>query len=376
MIDYKEIFERHSVSKGFSFSSSTELRSRSETLMFNISGGVPLEQEIAGLKETPAKENRQANTQLCLRTDGWHKIGNSGRHHLAFTMLGHFMLDATDEVRTKLEMLLFALEYMKKLGINREAIYCTAHPHDLSAQMLLRKIGFNNSECTLDDKLKSVDPLAKRAGYRVEYGHKGPDGIPREIWNIVFHQFDASTGRKLNQISGDSGASLERLAATAEGVSNNYLSSIWRSKVSLISETTHCPPNQSLYRLADFMGASLHLLGQGYVPAPNREGYIARKITREMLSMGIVAGVKPEQLFLSLIKLLEHNDYKNYDSRRIFPEVEKERQKLVQCCSSKPVQKYIASRGDLNDEDIKYLKDTYGVPEALSPLMANKSWHP
>ncbi len=89
----------------------------STTVPFCISGGVPYEAAIAGDIITTGQF---ASMQTCIRTAKLEGIGSTGRHHICFDMLGHFMLGNASSLNTKIHMIEAAYSFLIAFGLNEE----------------------------------------------------------------------------------------------------------------------------------------------------------------------------------------------------------------------------------------------------------------
>ncbi|QQS22550.1 hypothetical protein IPM19_02865 [bacterium] len=158
---YNEIKD-HFRTYGFNWQDSVPILSSNPKLLFNISGGVIFESTISD-GVTPEKA-RVVSVQTCLRTDGWEKIGYSGRHHLAFDMLGHFSLYEDKEDKVKGVMIESAWNYLtQRLGINPGLLSATVHPQDTTSQKFGKNFGVKTAA---NDGNVTYTPTRNRCGVR------------------------------------------------------------------------------------------------------------------------------------------------------------------------------------------------------------------
>ena len=127
----KDSFKSFSSEYGFVYHESEPLIAKEGSrLLFNISGGVKYQNELLELKEPD--EKKVSSIQRCLRTDGMKSIGYSGRHHLFFEMLGHFMFYESAEKETKEEFIKFAYDFLVNVvGLDKNRLFVTVHPQDI-----------------------------------------------------------------------------------------------------------------------------------------------------------------------------------------------------------------------------------------------------
>ncbi|MEG1142556.1 MAG: alanine--tRNA ligase-related protein, partial [Clostridia bacterium] len=162
----KEEFISYANSSEFKYCVSDSIVASSDSrLLFNISGGVKYQEELLGKKET--QEKKVASIQSCIRTDNMEGIGYTGRHHLFFEMLGHFMFYSSREYECKNEFINFAYNYLTQIiGLDKNRIFATIHPEDTISQNIWKRIG--NSNLILNDNNFFVSPYAEKSALRTE----------------------------------------------------------------------------------------------------------------------------------------------------------------------------------------------------------------
>ena len=110
-----------------------------------------------------------------------------------------------------------------------------------------------------------------------------------EVWNDVFMQYEKRDGKiisKLPKPSVDTGAGLERLTMTLQGVDNIYDTDLLKSVMDKIKVTAsnwssdRLESLRSARILADHMKAAVHLIADGVVPSNTDRGYVLRKLIR------------------------------------------------------------------------------------------------
>src|SRR5213595_772012 len=206
------------------------------TLLFTNAGMVQFKRVFQGVER---RDYARATTcQKCVRAGGKHndleQVGHTARHHTFFEMLGNFSFGDY----FKKEAIEYAWEWVTGkdwLGIAPDRLYITVHHSDDEARRLWRQIaGIPESRIFgLGDKdnfwqMGETGPCGPCSEILVDMREKGEgrstpslddfvrrseEGKFREIWNLVFMQFDqqADGSRKpLPAPSVDTGAGLER----------------------------------------------------------------------------------------------------------------------------------------------------------------------
>ncbi len=104
-----------------------------------------------------------------------------------------------------------------------------------------------------------------------------------EIWNNVFMQYEKKNGKiigKLPKPSVDTGAGLERLAMTLQGVDNVYDTDLLKPVMDKIKELSKNWDLVSARIVSDHIRASIFLIGEGVLPSNTDRGYVLRKLIR------------------------------------------------------------------------------------------------
>ena len=142
-----------------------------------------------------------------------------------------------------------------------------------------------------------------------------------EIWNDVFMQYEKKNGKIVGNLpapSVDTGAGLERLTMTLQGVDNIYdtdlLSPVMQkiaelSKISIFNETQL----KSARIVADHIRASSFLIADGVIPSNTDRGYVLRKLIRRAVRHAQILGIDENGKINELIDVIA-NIYKGiYD---------------------------------------------------------------
>ena len=364
---YDEI-KRHFGAFGFKWQDSVPIVSSNPKLLFNISGGVIFEDVIS--HGTIPESSRIVSVQTCLRTDEWEKIGRSGRHHLAFDMLGHFSFYEGNEAEVKDVMIESAWRYLTAcLGINPNTLSATVHPQDTTSQIVWKKLGVGTVN---NDGNVTYTPTRNRCGVRTEIVWHNPDtGKSMELWNLVFTEFqgDILFHSPLEKIAADSGASIDRIVTAVECRPNDYENSNWKGVINSITERSKVRDQAIMCRLADLGKAAVLLVSQGLRPGNKAADYVLRKFIRE-------AFILCQQTSIPFDEFVTISGNQWSSSVKVVKTVFAEEVSKFEKCLERGRKEYqkLTSRRNvpLVESDIEYLSSTFGFPRALVELEESK----
>ncbi|MDE1974978.1 MAG: alanine--tRNA ligase [Patescibacteria group bacterium] len=292
--------------------------------LFNTAGMQPLIPYLLGKPyEKDGKViTRLVDSQKCLRTTDLDDVGDK-RHATFFEMLGNWSLGDY----FKREAIEWSFEFLTSqtegLGLDPHKLYVTVFEGDLNAPRDDEASGIwreifkkNNIDCGGDtskgEKGRIFFMPAKNNWW--EAGDNGPcgpdsemffDAIDRfkgglisledyidaedksdlvEVWNDVFMQYEKKDGKvvgKLPKPSVDTGAGLERLAMTMQGVDNIYDTDLLKPVMDLMSDDSLTVKNKRI--IADHLRASAFLITDGVTPSNTDRGYILRRLIRRAI---------------------------------------------------------------------------------------------
>ena len=350
---------------GFDFSQSIDIKTSNPTLLFNISGGVRYESVLSG-DEAPPTPSSIASVQRCIRSDSLSKIGYSGRHHIAFDMLGHFNFFDHDELGAKQVAIVSAHQLLQELNI--KDLFARCHPDDDISKSILASLGVDILE---DASNIHVCNNERRSGNRVEFGRM-IGGSPTEMWNIVFTLYEGIDDSRtpLSRVAFDSGASLDRLITAANGKETDYETRHWRDVIEQIDNRV---PYGIACRAADFARAASVLTQSGVAPGSKKQEYVARKVFSEL------ARLEASNPNLDVGNIL-HNVTTMHDTRADTRELlgiyeaEVARVARVVALGARAVQARLKkSAGVLSSHDYEYLRSTHGLDQEAVECIAKSS---
>jgi len=308
--------------------SSSLVPANDPTLLFTNAGMNQFKDVFLGLEKRDY--NRATTSQKCVRAGGKHNdlenVGFTNRHHTFFEMLGNFSFGDY----FKKDAIAYAWELITSpewFGIPKEKLYATIFkgengvPRDAEAYDLwlgqgvpkerIYEFGSKDNFWQMGDTgpCGPCSELHYDMGvFASDQGHKdcefGCDcGRYVEIWNLVFMQFDRDATGTLSLLpkpSIDTGAGLERLAATVLNISDpakfsNYDTDLFTPLIKRAAELTFgggpkVIPKPSLRVIADHARAATFLISDGVIPSNEGRGYVLRKIVRRAITHGRLLG--------------------------------------------------------------------------------------
>ncbi|MCZ0936971.1 MAG: alanine--tRNA ligase [Gemmatimonadetes bacterium] len=382
------------------------------TLMFTNAGMVQFKGIFTGETERPSPP-RAVTSQKCLRVSGKHndleEVGRTARHHTFFEMLGNFSFgdyfkrDAID----------FAWEWVTgDLGLEPGRLWATVHHDDDDAfDLWLKRTSIPESRIRrMGDKdnfwqMGDTGPCGPCSELHYDLRTERDDRITDaqfeaageadriiEFWNLVFMQFDRApdgTDTPLPAPSIDTGAGLERIAALLQGVGTNYhtdlfLPIIEAAEQGLGIEYSRAPEDWEdgvAFRvLADHARAVAFLLADGVFPSNEKRGYVLRRILRRAVRHYWLLG-RRDPLLHDLVGVVADR------MSATFPELEARREHLLSTTRAEEELFLSTIEGGMREidrampeggsgtvaGDVAFkLKDTYGIPEDLTGLIARE----
>ncbi len=306
--------------------------------LFNTAGMQPLVPYLLG--EPHPQGTRLVDVQKVLRTVDIDDIGDK-THATFFEMLGNWSLGDY----FKQEAINWSYDFLTSkeegLGLDPNRLYVTVFegdenaPRDEEAANIWREIfsknkiegnrifylpakknwweAGDNGPCGPDTEMYyDVSNKFKGKGLTHEEFLKADDNRDVvEIWNDVFMQYEKKDGKiiaKLPKPSVDTGAGLERLCMTLQGVDNIYDTDLLKSTIDKIKLISSNYNEKSARIVADHVRASVMLISDGVIPSNSDRGYVLRKLIRRA-----VRHFDKLQINSNIIEIVENiqNKYKD-----------------------------------------------------------------
>ncbi|MFA7050976.1 MAG: alanine--tRNA ligase [Bacilli bacterium] len=283
------------------------------TLLWINAGIAPLKKYFDG-RETP-KRNRLANVQKSIRTNDIENVGVTARHHTFFEMLGNFSIG--DYFRK--EALTWAYEILfseKWFNLDKKNIYFSYYPEDLETKKMWMKLGVEEERliplegnfweigdgpcgpCTeiFYDRGVKYDP--ENIGLKLIIDDLDNDRYV-EIWNIVFSQFNAESGKKREEYKElpskniDTGMGLERIVSIIQETDTNFETDLFMPIINDIEKLSGVKySGQMAFKvIADHIRSVTFAISDGANVSNEGRGYVLRRLIRRAVRYGKKLGL-------------------------------------------------------------------------------------
>lgn len=303
--------------------------------LFNTAGMQPLVPYLLG--KTHPQGVRLVDVQKCVRTVDIDDIGDK-THATFFEMLGNWSLGDY----FKKEAINWSYEFLtdpkEGLGLDPRRLYVTVFEGDENAPKddeaaaiwsdIFKKNGVegeriffrgaktnwweagDNGPCGPDTEMfyDIKNEFGGRGITQEEYIKADDDRVVVEIWNDVFMQYEKKDGKivgKLPKPSVDTGAGLERLAMTLQGVDNIYDTDLLKPVMDKIKELSKNWDVVSARIVADHVRAAVHLVADGVLPSNSDRGYVLRKLIRRAVRHSDILKMDPATSLIALVEVVQ-----------------------------------------------------------------------
>lgn len=372
------------------------------SVLFNTAGMQPLVPYLKGQVHPYGK--RLCDFQKCVRTNDLDSVGDT-THHTFFEMLGNWSLGdyfKRESVGFSFEFLTKVLEipveklavtvfrgnelvkaddetagYWLELGIKPERIKYLGEEDNWWPNMELTGL------CGPDTEIfywRSTDEVP------VEFDPEDDRWV--EIWNNVFMQYmheEDGSFTELPSKNVDTGMGMERVTAILEGVTDNYMSSIWKdviAKIEEVSGKTYAGHEKAMRIIADHMRCAVFIAADpaGIKPSNTDQGYILRRLLRRViryarnLEIDINSNWEQEIACLLIAKYEAYYPELKENKNVVLEVLTTEKQKFNKTLENglKEFEKIMSRfEGDTLDKDTAFrLYDTFGFPLELTVELA------
>ena len=370
------------------------------SVLFNTAGMQPLIPYLMG--QTHPYGKRLCDFQKCVRTNDLDSIGDT-THHTFFEMLGNWSLGDY----FKKESITWSYEFLTRvLNIPVEKLAVTIFagndiiPFDEESYNIWTSLGINPKRIarTVDDNFWIAGEVGPCGSDTEIFYFRSNDDIPEEfdpeddrwveIWNNVFMEFYKDENGKITSLSQknvDTGMGVERTTAILEGVNDNYLSSIWKDVIDLISKIANKPyegNEQSMRIIADHLRTAVFISADksGIKPSNTDQGYILRRLIRRVIRYAKKLEIDINSDFEEQIARLILDKYKSYyselvDNYDVVLEVLRNEKAKFNRTLEKGLREFEkATRNTDNIDGVTafHLFDTYGFPIELTVELAKE----
>ena len=352
-------------------------------------------------KESP-EYLRATNSQKCIRVSGKHndleEVGVDNYHHTFFEMLGNWSFGDY----YKKEAISWAWELLTEVWkLDKNRLWVTIYKDDDEAGEIWKSVTDVNPDrvlkfaekdnfwemgdtgpcgpCTEIHYFVGDDPSKQEArGVNVE-------DLYREIWNLVFIQYNRTADGKLNDLPVkhvDTGMGLERILSTVNGIKDHYDTDLFKPIIDKIEEISSIKIGVSHRVIADHLRMLSFSIADGALPSNEGRGYVLRRVLRRASRFGRLLDLdKPfiYSLVSTLVDVMGH----------AFPELKEKQshiEKVIQAEESSfnetldrglevfsRITKILSPGEVIKGDDAFKLYDTYGFPLDLTELIAREN---
>lgn len=390
------------------------------TLMFTNAGMNQFKDIFLGVK--PAKYDRVADTQKCLRVSGKHndleEVGYDTYHHTFFEMLGNWSLGDSmkpEEGYFKKEAIAWAWELLTEVyGLDKDRLYVSVFEGDEGDKLKKDTEAFDYwKQYVAEDRIL----MGNKKDNFWEMGDTGPCGPCSEIhidirsdedrklvdgrdlvnndhpqvvevWNLVFMQYNRKSDGSLHLLPKqhvDTGMGFERLCMALQGKQSNYDTDVFQPLIQYIAKETNTVYGEqedtsiAMRVMADHIRAIAFTIADGQLPSNNGAGYVIRRILRRAVRYGFTFLDLKEPFLYQLIDVL-NEQFKTvfpnlYEQRDFVKKVVKEEESSFLRTLSAGIsrfEKYASTHQEVEGKVAFELYDTFGFPIDLTQLLARE----
>ena len=358
--------------------------------------------------------SRVANSQKCMRVSGKHndleEVGRDHYHHTFFEMLGNWSFGNY----YKKEAIGWAWELLTVVWkLPKDRLFVTVYESDDEAEKLWRsetdiepwrimRFGAKSNFWEMGD----TGPCGPCSEIHYDIGDekdrkqvyndpvKGVNGANdrfREIWNLVFIQYNREKDRKLIELPSkhvDTGMGLERVVSIIQNTTSNYGTDLFSPIIAELAKKSGKPYSADAsgtpFRvIADHVRALVFAITDGAVPSNDGRGYVLRRLLRRASKFGRELGFH-EPFLYTLVPVVVSmmgeafpeikqrtgyvSDVIRSEEERFGTTLEQGVEKFGQIIAGLEKSKTKSVPGP----DVFMLYDTYGFPMDLTRLMAEE----
>lgn len=374
------------------------------SVLFNTAGMQPLVPYLMG--QPHPYGTRLCDYQKCMRTNDLDEVGDV-THHTFFEMLGNWSLGdyfKQDSITWSFELLTKVFEIpVERLAVTVFKGNDIVSADDESAN-IWRSLGISEKKIKFlgeDDNWWPNMELTGPCGPDTEiFYFRSDDDIPEEfdenddrwveIWNNVFMQYNHNedgTFTELPKKNVDTGMGLERITSVLEGVTDNYMSSIFIDiieKIEKISGLEYIGNEKAMRIIADHIRSAVFISADpaGIKPSNTDQGYILRRLIRRAIRYAKKLNIDINSNWEEILALAIIDKYCKY-----YPELEQNKNVVLDVLKSEKIkfnrtlekglkefEKMVSKveNKKLDKDHAFRLYDTFGFPIELTVELANE----
>lgn len=344
---------------------------------------------------------RAVNSQPCIRVSGKHNdletVGHDGYHLTSFEMLGNWSFGDYG----KKEAIVWAWEWLtQELKLPKEKLYATVYETDDESESLWQSqtdiapthiVRFGKKDNFWE--MGETGPCGPCSELHIDRGPEACDKHDEphvcevngccaryiELWNLVFIQSNRlpdGTLQPLSQLSVDTGAGLERLAAYMQQQLYVYDTDGFSTINATID--THIDPSHAVAKrvIADHVRTLCLGIADGVLPSNDGRGYVLRRLLRRAMRYARQAGCTTPMVHTLVPAVVEswRDRYPHMVEKQTLMEhvIHQEEQSFIKTLETGLAifESTTANTTVLSGSDAFKLYDTYGFPLDLTQSLA------
>jgi len=357
---------------------------------------------------------RVANSQKCMRVSGKHndleEVGRDQYHHTFFEMLGNWSFGDY----YKKEAISWAWEILTGVWkLPKDRLFVTVFESDDEAENLwktvtdiehwrIMRFGAKSNFWEMGD----TGPCGPCSEIHYDIGDigdqrnvfndpvKGVNGANdrfREIWNLVFMQYNREKGGSLFELPAkhvDTGMGLERVVAILQNTTSNYGTDLFSPIIRRLEEMSGkkylTDASGTPFRvIADHIRALVFAITDGAVPSNEGRGYVLRRLLRRASKFGRELGFTSpflSTLAPTVVSMMGDAFPEIKQRTGYVGDVIRAEEERFSATLEQGMEKFnsiagglVAAKGKtVAGKDVFALYDTYGFPMDLTRLLAEE----
>ncbi|MDD5693085.1 MAG: alanine--tRNA ligase [Patescibacteria group bacterium] len=319
---------------------------------------------------------RTVTIQKCVRTNDIEEIGDE-THLSFFEMLGNFSFGDY----FKKEAIEWGLDFVEKeLKVDRSRIWVSIFagddktPRDNESEEIWKSLGITD-----------IREFGRKDNFWGPTGTEGACGPTSEIyvddvevWNLVFNEYYMQPEGVLFPLDSkgvDTGAGLERVAATINNLKNVFETDELVQIITIIRELANKQDNKAEKIITDHLRGAVFMLADGIRPSNLDRGYTLRRVIRRAIRYGKLIGISEQNMCSKIAdKIIDiySSNYPNLKSEKskIISELDIEENKFLNLIDQGLAE--LKKKSSINGKEAFELFSTKGMPFELTLEIAKE----